>query len=199
MLSDEQRIPRRISPGHRVTIVSELNHRLQRQPARWGLASPWRVNQAFLFANAETACSERLYRSLWDKGRAIIAVDGWTERHYLNNVAPLFYVHLQDNSPLYLAVLYKRVGQLADKNDGFILLTLPGSVSGDPVCDRRPAAFSPENALLWLSQDTPGPVAEELLRTATVPASEFSAVPVEARSLTDPVRAFTPYLPGNKH
>ena len=82
--------------------------------ATWGLIPPWAKDEAHknklwnstLNARGETIFEKASFKSAAVNKRCIIPVDGFYEYHHFNDRAFPFYIHPQDDEPLYFAGLY---------------------------------------------------------------------------------------------
>ncbi|TDP12342.1 SOS response associated peptidase (SRAP) [Enterobacter sp. AG326] len=68
-----------VAPGTRVLLLSERHSQLQLDPVHWGYAPEWWNKPALINARSETAADSRMFRPLWEHGRAIVFADGWFE------------------------------------------------------------------------------------------------------------------------
>ena len=68
-----------VAPGTRVLLLSERSSQLHLDPVHWGYAPEWWNKPALINARSETAADSRMFRPLWEHGRAIVFADGWFE------------------------------------------------------------------------------------------------------------------------
>lgn len=68
-----------VAPGTRVLLLSERDEQLQLDPVHWGYAPGWWDKPPLINARVETAASSRMFKPLWQHGRAICFADGWFE------------------------------------------------------------------------------------------------------------------------
>lgn len=68
-----------VAPGTRVLLLSERRSQLHLDPVHWGYAPEWWNKPALINARSETAAGSRMFRPLWEHGRAIVFADGWFE------------------------------------------------------------------------------------------------------------------------
>lgn len=68
-----------VAPGTRVLLLNERRSQLHLDPVHWGYAPEWWKKPALINARSETAAGSRMFRPLWEHGRAIVFADGWFE------------------------------------------------------------------------------------------------------------------------
>lgn len=68
-----------VAPGTWVLLLSESNDQLQLDPVLWGYSPEWWLKAPLINARVETAAEGRMFRPLWERGRAIVFADGWYE------------------------------------------------------------------------------------------------------------------------
>ncbi len=68
-----------VAPGTKVLLLSERNEQLRLDPVHWGYAPGWWDKPALINARVETAATSRMFKPLWQHGRAICFADGWFE------------------------------------------------------------------------------------------------------------------------
>ena len=61
-----------VAPGTRVLLLSERRSQLHLDPVHWGYAPEWWNKPALINARSETAAGSRMFRPLWEHGRAIV-------------------------------------------------------------------------------------------------------------------------------
>ena len=64
-----------VAPGTKVLLLSERDEQLHLDPVVWSYAPGWWVRHARI----ETAATSRVFKPLWQHGRAICFADGWFE------------------------------------------------------------------------------------------------------------------------
>ncbi len=94
-----------VAPGTRVLLLSERRSQLQLDPVHWGYAPEWWNKPALINARSETAANSRMFRPLWEHGRAIVFADGWFEWKQQNGVKQPFFIYRKDGNPLLLAAI----------------------------------------------------------------------------------------------
>lgn len=68
-----------VAPGTKVLLLSERDEKLHLDPVLWGYAPGWWDKAPLINARVETAPSSRMFKPLWQHGRAICFADGWFE------------------------------------------------------------------------------------------------------------------------
>lgn len=68
-----------VAPGTKVLLLNEQNDELRLDPVYWGYGPEWWDKQPLINARGETAASGRMFKPLWNHGRAIVPADGWFE------------------------------------------------------------------------------------------------------------------------
>ncbi|QKJ89345.1 SOS response-associated peptidase (plasmid) [Paramixta manurensis] len=167
-----------VAPGTKVLILSERNRRLHLDAVHWGYAPPWWHKPPLINARVETAASGKMFRALWQHGRAIVFADGWYEWKREGNGKQPFFIHRQDGQPLCMAAIGSTPFERDDENGGFVVVTAPAGQGLIDIHDRRPLVLPPAAALTWLRQDTPADQAEEIAKRESVPAECFRWHPV---------------------
>lgn len=68
-----------MAPGTKVLLLSERDEQLHLDPVHWGYAPGWWDKPPLINARVETAANSRMFKPLWQHGRAICFADGWFE------------------------------------------------------------------------------------------------------------------------
>ncbi len=68
-----------VAPGTKVLLLSERDEQLHLDPVHWGYAPGWWDKPPLINARVETAAASRMFKPLWQHGRAICFADGWFE------------------------------------------------------------------------------------------------------------------------
>ena len=68
-----------VAPGTKVLLLSECDELLHNDPVLWGYAPGWWDKPPLINARVETAATSRMFKHLWQHGRAICFSDGWFE------------------------------------------------------------------------------------------------------------------------
>lgn len=68
-----------VAPGTKVLLLSERDEQLHLDPVIWGYAPGWWDKAPLINARVATAASSRMFKPLWQHGRAICFADRWFE------------------------------------------------------------------------------------------------------------------------
>lgn len=68
-----------VAPSTKVLLLSERDEQLHLDPVLWGYAPGWWDKAPLTNARVETAATSRMFKPLWQHGRAICFADGWFE------------------------------------------------------------------------------------------------------------------------
>lgn len=68
-----------VAPGTKVLLLSERDEQLHLDPVLWSYAPGWWDKTPLINARVETAATSRMFKPLWQHGRAICFADGWFE------------------------------------------------------------------------------------------------------------------------
>ncbi|HAF4752177.1 TPA: SOS response-associated peptidase family protein [Salmonella enterica] len=174
-----------VAPGTRVLLLSERRSQLHLDPVHWGYAPEWWNKPALINARNETAASSRMFRPLWEHGRAIVFADGWFERKQQNGVKQPFFIYRKDGNPLLLAAIGKPPFENGNDLEGFLIVTAAADEGLLDIHDRRPLVYSPAAARKWLSENTTSKEAEDIAREGSLSAEDFTWHPV-SRAVSNP-------------
>ncbi|ECX4263262.1 SOS response-associated peptidase family protein [Salmonella enterica] len=174
-----------VAPGTRVLLLSERRSQLHLDPVQWGYAPEWWNKPALINARSETAASSRMFRPLWEHGRAIVFADGWFEWKQQNGVKQPFFIYRKDGNPLLLAAIGKPPFENSNDQEGFLIVTAAADEGLLDIHDRRPLVYSPTAARKWLSENTTGKEAEDIAREGSLSAEDFTWHPV-SRAVGNP-------------
>lgn len=164
-----------VAPGTRVLLLSERRSQLHLDPVHWGYYAPeWWNKPALINARSETAASSRMFRPLWEHGRAIVFADGWFEWKQQNGVKQPFFIYRKDGNPLLLAAIGKQPFVNGNDQEGFLIVTAAADEGLLDIHDRRPLVHSPAAARKWLSEKTTGKEAEDIAREGSLSAGDFT-------------------------
>lgn len=167
-----------VAPGTKVLLLNERDDLLHLDPVHWGYAPGWWDKPALINARVETAATSRMFKPLWQHGRAIVFADGWFEWKKEGNRKQPYFIHRADGEPIFMAAIGSTPFERGDEAEGFLIVTAAADKGLVDIHDRRPLVLTPEAAREWLRQETRGVDAEELAKTGTVAAEEFTWHPV---------------------
>ncbi|WP_318356586.1 SOS response-associated peptidase [Enterobacter sp.] len=167
-----------VAPGTKVLLLNERDDLLHLDPVHWGYAPGWWDKAALINARVETAATSRMFKPLWQHGRAIVFADGWFEWKKEGNRKQPYFIHRADGEPIFMAAIGSTPFERGDEAEGFLIVTAAADKGLVDIHDRRPLVLTPEAAREWLRQETRGVDAEELAKTGAVAAKEFTWHPV---------------------
>ena len=174
-----------VAPGTRVLLLSERRSQLHLDPVHWGYAPEWWNKPALINARSETAANSRMFRPLWEHGRAIVFADGWFEWKQQNGVKQPFFIYRKDGNPLLLAAIGKPPFENGNDQEGFLIVTAAADEGLLDIHDRRPLVYSPAAARKWLSENTTSKEAEDIAREGSLCSEDFTWHPV-SRAVGNP-------------
>ena len=119
-------------------------------------------------ARVETAATSRMFKPLWQHGRAICFADGWFEWKKEGD----------KRQPIFMAAIGSTPFERGDEAEGFLIVTAAADQGLVDIHDRRPLVLSPEAAQEWMRQEIGGKEASEIATNGCVPANQFTWHPV---------------------
>ena len=167
-----------VAPGTKVLLLNNREDRLHLDPVVWSYAPEWWDKAPLINARVETAATSRMFKSLWNHGRAIVFADGWYEWQKEGDKKLPYYIYRKDRKPLYFAAIGKQPFDSGDEAEGFLIVTAAADKGLVDIHDRRPLVFTPEAALEWMNPETTAAQASELALDTAVPSDEFTWHPV---------------------
>ena len=163
-----------VAPGSKVLLLNNRDDTFHLDPVVWSYAPGWWDKPPLINARVETAANSRMFKPLWNHGRAIVFADGWYEWKKEGDKKQPYYIYRKDKKPLFFAAIGKQPFDVGDDAEGFLIVTAAADKGLIDIHDRRPLVFTPEAALEWMSQETTGTQDSELAHDAAVPADEFT-------------------------
>lgn len=89
-----------VAPGTKVLLLSERDEQLHLDPVHWGYAPGWWDKPPLINARVETAANSRMFKPLWQHGRAICFADGWFEWKRVGDKKQPYFIHRKDGQPI---------------------------------------------------------------------------------------------------
>ncbi|HFZ8996698.1 TPA: SOS response-associated peptidase [Citrobacter freundii] len=176
---DHQPIGRyNVAPGTRVLLLSEQEKQLRLDPVLWGYAPGWWDKPPLINARVETAATSRMFKPLWQHGRAVCFADGWFEWKREGDKKQPFFIHRADGQPLFMAAIGSKPFERGDEAEGFLIVTAAADKGLVDIHDRRPLVLSAQAANAWLREDISAKEAQEIAAEGAVPAEDFIWHPV---------------------
>ncbi|HCF8137972.1 SOS response-associated peptidase [Klebsiella pneumoniae] len=166
------------APGTRVLLLSERDEQLQLDPVHWGYAPGWWDKPPLINARVETAASSRMFKPLWQNGRAICFADGWFEWKREGDKKRPYFIYRKDGQPILMAAIGSTPFERGDEAEGFLIVTAAADKGLVDIHDRRPLVLVPDAAREWMKQDVSGKEAEEIAADGAVSADHFIWHPV---------------------
>ncbi|WP_249438299.1 SOS response-associated peptidase family protein [Escherichia coli] len=151
---------------------------LHLDPVFWGYAPGWWDKPPLINARVETAATSRMFKPLWQHGRAICFADGWFEWKKEGDKKQPYFIYRADGQPVFMAAIGSTPFERGDEAEGFLIVTAAADQGLVDIHDRRPLVLSPEAAREWMRQEISGKEASEIAASGCVPANQFSWHPV---------------------
>jgi putative SOS response-associated peptidase YedK len=167
-----------VAPGTKVLLLSERDEQVYLDPVLWGYAPGWWNKPPLINARVETAAASRMFKPLWQHGRAIVFADGWFEWKREGDVKQPYFIHRADGEPILMAAIGSTPFDRGDEAEGFLIVTAAADRGLIDIHDRRPLVLTPEAAREWMRQDVGGKEAEAIAAEGAVPADAFIWHPV---------------------
>ena len=162
-----------VAPSTKVLLLSERDEKLHLDPVIWGYAPGWWDKAPLINARSETAATSRMFKPLWQYGRAICFADGWYEWKKEGDTKQPYFIHRADGQPIFMAAIGSAPFERGDEAEGFLIVTAAADKGLVDIHDRRPLVLLPEAAREWMRQDVGGKEAAEIAADGVVPADKF--------------------------
>lgn len=163
-----------VAPGTKVLLLSERDAQLHLDAVHWGYAPGWWDKAPLINARVETAASSRMFRSLWERGRAIVFADGWFEWKREGKRKQPYFIHRRDGQPIFMASIGSTPFQRGDEKEGFLIITAAADKGLLDIHDRRPLVLPPTAARAWMHQNLNTKDAQHIAHDCLLPAENFS-------------------------
>jgi len=170
-----------VAPGTPVLILSHQNGNYHFDPVHWGYKPAWWDKPALINARGETAATGRMFKPLWQTGRAIVPATGWFEWKRDGDIKQPYFIHHRRGTPLFFAALGHAPFDGEDAAQGFVIVTAASDKGLVDIHDRMPVVLRPEAALSWLNPDTTPDKASALAKKQTLPLDDFVWHPVSKK------------------
>ncbi|WP_413724629.1 SOS response-associated peptidase family protein [Sodalis sp. RH16] len=184
---DGERVGRyNVAPGTRVLLLNQREDKLHLDPVHWGYQPAWAKESGrppLINARVETAATGRMFKPLWNSGRALVMADGWYEWKKDPDNAKVkqpYFIYHQNGHPVYFAAISRFHPDALDapEDDGFVIVTAASDKGLVDIHDRRPLVMTRSASLEWMSPETTPERAEELAHDSAISADEFAFHPV---------------------
>ncbi|WP_337022484.1 MULTISPECIES: SOS response-associated peptidase family protein [unclassified Pantoea] len=170
-----------VAPGTKVLLLNQRDEELHLDPVYWGYGPEWWDKQPLINARGETAATGRMFKPLWNHGRAIVPADAWYEWKRDGEKKQPYLIYHKKNEPLFFAAIGKAPYDIDHGHEGFVIVTAASNKGMVDIHDRRPLVLSADAVLEWLSEETTPARAQEIAHDATVPEKAFTWHPVSAK------------------
>ncbi|QDI08855.1 hypothetical protein electrica_02746 [Klebsiella electrica] len=167
-----------VAPGTKVLLLSERSEQLHLDPVHWGYAPGWWDKPPLINARVETAATSRMFKALWQHGRAICFADGWFEWKREGDKKQPYFIHRKDGKLIFMAAIGSVPFESGDEAEGFLIVTAAADQGLVDIQDRRPLVLMPEAARERMRQDIGGKEAEEINADGALSADHFTWHPV---------------------
>lgn len=108
-----------VAPGTKVLLLSERDELLHLDPVFWGYAPGWWDKAPLINARVETAATSRMFKPLWQHGRAICFADGWFEWKKSGDKKQPYFIHRADGQPIFMAAIGSTPFERGDEAEDF--------------------------------------------------------------------------------
>lgn len=139
-----------------------------------GAMRRWWDKPPLINARVETAASSRMFKPLWEHGRAICFADGWFEWKKEGNKKQPYFIQRKDDQPIFMAAIGRTPFERGDHAEGFLIVTAAADRGLVDIHDRRPLVLTPEAAREWMRQDVTGAESAEIASDGAVSADDFT-------------------------
>ncbi|MCX2194475.1 SOS response-associated peptidase family protein [Pantoea agglomerans] len=162
-----------VAPGTNVLLLSERDDELKIDPVYWGYGPEWWDKQPLINARGETAASSRMFKPLWNHGRAVVFADGWFEWVKEEERKQPYFIYHKTHEPLFFAAIGKAPYDEPHGHEGFLIVTSASNKGMVDIHDRRPLVLKASAVREWLNGDTTPERAGEIAYNAALPESAF--------------------------
>lgn len=176
---DEQPIGRyNVAPGSKVLLLNHRDDALHLDPVFWGYGPAWWHKAPLINARVETAAESKMFRPLWQHGRAVVMADGWYEWKREGDKKQPYYIYQRRHQPLFFAAIGHAPYARAQEKEGFVIVTAASDRGMVDLHDRRPLVLEAEAVGEWLDPETSPERAVALSQQAAMDPQQFSWHPV---------------------
>ena len=160
-----------IAPGQPVWAICQQAGKPEVAPLLWGLVPEWAKDPAIgnrmINARAEGVAQKPAFRDAYRYRRCVIPADGFYEWGKTARGKQPYFIHRQDNRPLWLAGLWEH-WQDAPGNEleTCTIITTSANELVGKLHDRMPVILELEESKTWLNESTAKETMAQLLRPA---------------------------------
>ena len=170
-----------VAPGTRVLLLSQRGGELKLDPVYWGYGPEWWDKQPLINARGENAASSRMFKPLWNHGRAVVFADGWFEWSREGEKKQPYFIYHKHHEALFFAAIGRAPFDDPHGHEGFLIVTAASKKGLVDIHDRRPLVLKASAVSEWLCEDTSPARAEEIAKDAALPEGDFSWHPVSRK------------------
>jgi putative SOS response-associated peptidase YedK len=167
-----------VAPGTNVLLLNQRDNSLHLDPVHWGYGPEWWGKAPLINARVETAATGRMFKPLWNNGRAIVMADGWYEWKRDGSKKQPYFIYHKSGKPIFFAAIGKAPYDKQNENEGFVIVTAASDKGLVDIHDRRPLVLSTSAVLDWLNPDTTSEEAQDIAKEQSIPSDEFTWHPV---------------------
>ncbi|AIX73392.1 MAG: SOS response-associated peptidase family protein [Mixta calida] len=176
---DEQPIGRyNVAPGSNVLLLNHRDDALHLDPVFWGYGPAWWHKAPLINARVETAAESKMFRPLWQHGRAVVMADGWYEWKREGDKKQPYYIYQRQRQPLFFAAIGHAPYARAQEKEGFVIVTAASDRGMVDLHDRRPLMLEADAVVEWLDPATSPERAVTLSQQAAMDPQQFRWHPV---------------------
>lgn len=170
-----------VAPGTKVLLLNEREDEFHFDPVYWGYGPEWWDKQPLINARGETAATGRMFRPLWEHGRAIVPANGWYEWKREGDKKQPYFIYHKKKAPLFFAAIGRAPYGLEHGHEGFVIVTSASNKGMVDIHDRRPLVLTADAVREWLSAETTPERAQEIAHDAALSGKDFSWHPVTTK------------------
>jgi putative SOS response-associated peptidase YedK len=167
-----------VAPGTRVLLLNQRDDKLHLDPVHWGYGPEWWDKAPLINARVEKAATGRMFKPLWNHGRAVVMADGWYEWKRDGSKKQPYFIYHESGKPIFFAAIGRAPYDKENDNEGFVIVTAESDKGLVDIHDRRPLVIEPKSIMEWLDPETSSERASEIAKDESVPADEFTWHPV---------------------
>lgn len=94
-----------VAPGTNVLLLNQRNSEMKLDPVYWGYGTEWWNKQPLINSRVETAASSRMFKTLWNHGRAVVFADGWYEWQRSSDKKQPYFIYQKSHEPQFFAAI----------------------------------------------------------------------------------------------
>lgn len=170
-----------IAPGSRVLLLNQRHDKIYLDPVNWGYQPSWAKDSKrppMINARVETVATSRMFKPLFEHGRALVMADGWYEWKkdpHDSKIKQPYFIYHKSHTPLFFAAISRFHPDAIDApdDDGFVIVTAASDEGLLDIHDRRPLVLDPDQAREWLDSVTSSERALEIAQHESLPPSKF--------------------------